>query len=241
MNDGRLRAALAGLLTTAIVLCSLTAGARAPNIPQRTIAIVINGERLSAQPAPRIVSGRVVVPIVRIFGALGIPVQRSGKQLIARAPNHTVRLVQGSRRAFIDRRPLMLDVAPVQIADTTYVPLRFVVDALAASVAYDSRAQVVRIASLLVRRESHQQTTETGKIRIFGNLTAVDLLSAPPSLTVTYHDSVRTIAINSSAKIVLQDVVARTEQPAKLRDLHVGDAISVTIDRDGRVDLIEDR
>lgn len=79
------------------------------------------------------------------------------------------------------------------------------------------------------------------RICIGGTLTAVDLLSEPPSLTITYRGSVRTVAVNSAAKILLEDVVARTRQPAKLEDLHVGDALVVTVNRDGTVALIEDR
>ncbi|MGH7660505.1 MAG: Ig-like domain-containing protein [Vulcanimicrobiaceae bacterium] len=79
------------------------------------------------------------------------------------------------------------------------------------------------------------------RICIAGTLTAVDMLSEPPSLTVTYRGSVRTVAVNSAAKIVLEDVVARTQQRAKLEDLHVGDALAVTINRDGTVVSIEDR
>ena len=79
------------------------------------------------------------------------------------------------------------------------------------------------------------------RICIGGTLTAVDLLSEPPSLTITYRGSVRTVAINSAAKVLLEDVVARTRQRAKLEDLHVGDALVVTVNRDGTVALIEDR
>lgn len=79
------------------------------------------------------------------------------------------------------------------------------------------------------------------RICIGGTLTAVDVLSEPPSLTITYRGSVRTVAINSAAKILLEDVVARTRQKAKLEDLHVGDAVVVTINRDGTVALIQDR
>jgi ribosomal protein L21E len=80
-----------------------------------------------------------------------------------------------------------------------------------------------------------------GEPRITGNLTAVDSLSQPPSITVTYRNSVRTIATNPAAKVVLEDVLARTRQGAQLADLRVGDAVSVAIDRDGTAALIEDR
>lgn len=229
------RLVLAGLAALAI------AGTCAARPPERNIRIVVNGQQLAAKPGPRIVDGRILVPIVRIFSALAIPVSHQGNVLVAQAPNETIRLMRGSRRARIDGRTIFLEVAPMQIDGTTYVPLHLLVEALGASAYYNSRNRQVQIASTIVRRETHAQDVGQGRIRISGDITAVDLLSEPPSLTVTYRDSVRTIAVNSSAQILLEDVVARTQQTAGLSDLHVGDAVSVTINRDGTVATIEDQ
>ena len=235
-------AAIAALMVAGLCAAEpLRSAARPPQrLPERNIAIIVNGQQLAPKPAPRIVNGRVLVPIVRIFSALAIPITHHGDVLVAEAPNETIRLVRGSRRAFVDHRQIDLEVAPIQIAGTTYVPLHLLVDALGASASYDSHSQKVLIASTLVRRETPSQNVGAGKVRISGNLTAIDALSEPPSLTVTYRDSVRTIAVNSSAKIVLEDVVARSQQSAELTDLHVGDAVAVTINADGTVASIED-
>lgn len=229
------RLALAGIAALAIF------GTCAARPAERNIAIVVNGQQLAPKPGPRIVAGRVLVPIVRVLGALAIPVRREGNVLVAQAPNETIRLTRGSRRAFVDHRQIDLEVAPMQIDGTTYVPLHLLVAALGASASYDSSRRRVQIASTLVQRVTPSQNVGDGMIRISGNLAAIDVLSEPPSLTVTYRDSVRTIAVNSSAKILLEDVVARTQQPAELTDLHVGDAVSVTINRDGTVATIEDQ
>ncbi|HTX02297.1 MAG TPA: stalk domain-containing protein [Candidatus Acidoferrales bacterium] len=208
--------------------------------PERDIAIVVNGQQLAPRPGPRIIDGRIMVPIVRIFSALAIPVARRGNVLVAEAPAQTIRLTRRSRRAYAGRRQIILDVAPMEIDATTYVPLDLLVDVLGANASYDSRARQVVISSTSVRRLTPSQNVGDGRVRISGNLTAIDTLSEPPSLTVTYQDSVRTIAINSTAQIVLKDVVARTEQHAELTDLHVGDAVSVTVNSDGTVALVED-
>ncbi len=69
-------------------------------------------------------------------------------------------------------------------------------------------------------------------------MSAVDLDSAPESVTVTRGPSERTIAITSDARIVVQDVVTRTSSPASLNDIHVGDAVGIVLRKDGRVDEI---
>ncbi len=234
-------------LASAAILTALSIGAAfaAPKskhvrFPERNIAIVVNGQQLAPHPGPRIVAGRIMVPIVRIFSALAIPVSHKGNMLVAEAPTQTIRLARGSRHAYVDRREILLDVAPVEIDATTYVPLNLLVDVLGANASYDSHAGRVVIASTLVRRLTPSQNVGAGKVRITGNLTAIDSISEPPSLTVTYRDSVRTIAINSSAQIVLEDVVARTEQHGELTDLHVGDAVAVTVNSNGTVALVED-
>jgi hypothetical protein len=236
--------ALAG--AALVVVLSLGVALAAPNskhkhdrFPERNIAIVVNGQQLAPHPGPRIIAGRIMVPIVRIFSALAIPISRRGNVLVAEAPDQTIRLTHGSRHAYVGRREILLDVAPMEIDATTYVPLDLL-DVLGANAAYDSRSERVVIGSTSVSRLTPSQNVGAGRVRISGNLTAIDTVSEPPSLTVTYQDSVRTIAINSKAQIVLSDVVARTEQRAELTDLHVGDAVSVTVNSDGTVALIED-
>jgi hypothetical protein len=234
--------ALAGAAIVVVLSLSAAFAASKPKhtrFPERNIAIVVNGQQLASRPGPRIVAGRVLVPIVHIFSALAIPISHNHNALVAEAPTETIRLVRGSRRAYIGRREIFLDVAPMEIDGTTYVPLNLL-DVLGASASYDSRAHRVVISSTLVRRVTPSQNVGAGRVRISGNVTAIDTLSEPQSITITYRESVRTIAITSGAKFVLADVVARTQQPGELTDLHVGDAVSVTVNADGTVALVED-
>ena len=207
--------------------------------PTRAIAIVINGEELARDPAPRIVSDRLLVPIVRIYSALGINVARNGNTLIASAPSRRITVTIGSSRATVDTHRMMMDSPAVEIDGATYVSLRFVADSLGAQVSYDPRAQRVEVISSVVGRTAGlEQHTPGGSMQIVGTVSAIDLNSAPESVTVTRGPSVRTIAITSDARIVVQDVVTRTTTPVSLKDIHVGDALSVVLRRDGRVDQV---
>lgn len=211
-------------------------------LPTRIIAISINGEDIAADPAPRVVNGRLLVPIVRIYGALGISVSRDGDDISAAAPRKTIKLHLGSDQATIDGQPVRMDGPAVEIDGATYVPLRFVADSLGAGVSYDAKAARVEVISSLVgRTPSLTQNVDGGRTQIVGTVTAVDLNSAPESITVTRSGSVRSIAINSDARIVLQDTVAKTSTTATLADVHAGDAVSVFVTKEGKVDQLVDR
>jgi len=209
-------------------------------LPTRIIAIAINGEDLAPDPAPRIVNGRLLVPIVRIYGALGISVSREGGDIVAAAPRKTIRLHLGSDVATIDNATVRMDGPATEIDGATYVPLRFVADSLGAQVSYDAKAARVDVVSSLVGRTPSltQSSGGGGRTQIVGTVSAVDLDSAPESITVTRSGSVRTISINSDAKILLQDTVSRTSTNATLADVHAGDAVSVYLAGDGKVDQL---
>jgi hypothetical protein len=122
------------------------------------------------------------------------------------------------------------------------VPLRFVADALGAQAQYDAKGRRVEVTSSIVgRTPGLEQRTPDGSTQVVGTVSAIDLNSAPESITVRATPSVRTIAITSDARVVVQDVVTRTTTPASLSDVHVGDAVSVILHADGRVDQVIDR
>jgi hypothetical protein len=233
----------AAVLAVCVAAWSVPASAAPPpkkdEAPARVIAIVVNGEELARDPAPRVTGYRVMVPVVRIYSALGIGVARDGNTLVASAPSKRITVTVGSRRATVDTRTVLLDTPAVEIDGATYVPLRFVADSLGAQVSYDQKAGRVEVVSSIVgRTPGLEQRTPGGSTQIVGTVSAVDLNSAPESVTVTRGPSVRTIAITSDARIVVQDVVTRTTTPASLRDVHVGDAVSFILRNDGSVDQV---
>jgi hypothetical protein len=234
---------LAAVLAVCVSAWAVPAAAAPPpkkdEAPVRAIAIVVNGEELAREPAPRTVNGRLLVPVVRIYSALGINVARTDDTLIASAPSKRITLHIGSSRATIDTRTVTMDSPAQEIDGATYVSLRFVADSLGAQVSYDPKAMRVEVTSSIVgRTPGLEQHTPGGSTQIVGTISAIDLDSAPESITVTRSGAVRTISVTSEAKIVVQDVVTRTSTPATLRDIHVGDAVAVILHNDGRVDQV---
>jgi hypothetical protein len=233
------------VLAASALAWSVPASAAAPPKKDETlvrvIAIVVNGDELPRDPAPRIVSGRLMVPVVRIYSALGINVARNGGEVVASAPSRRIVLHVGSSRATVDSRSVVMDAQAQEIGGATYVPLRFVADSLGAQVSYDSKAERVEVTSLIVGRTPGLEQHTRGTTQIVGTVSAVDLNSSPESVTVTRGPSVRTIAITSDAKVIIQDVVTRTSMPGSLAGVHVGDAASIVLRSDGRVDQVVTR
>ena len=208
----------------------------ATQAPERSIAIVINGVALAREPGPRTVAGRLLVPVVRIYSALGIDATRDGASIVAVAPTKSIRITIGSSQATIDGRPVMMEAPATEIDGTTYVPLRFVAESLGANVQYDAKAGQVTIASSLVgRAQGATQTGSDGRTVITGTVAAVDRNSQPATITVVRNGSARSISISSGAKFTLQDVASHTSAPGSIADVNVGDALSITMNRDGTI------
>jgi Copper amine oxidase N-terminal domain/WXXGXW repeat (2 copies) len=137
----RLHFPLASGVAGAIFAFILLLGAPA----QAQVSITINGNPVNVYPAPIIQTGRVFVPLRGVFETLGASVVYSNGQINATGNGNDISLQIGSTQATVNGSPQTIDVAPFIIGASTYVPLRFVSQALGAGVAWDNANQVVEI------------------------------------------------------------------------------------------------
>jgi hypothetical protein len=229
----------------AVVLAALVIGQAAGKeakpsyrgeVPTRTISIVVNGTPLPANPAPFIAGGRVLVPFVPVLSALAISVARDGEALVASAPTAVIRIRIGSTEAKINDRIVAMDAPAIERNGATYVTLRFIGDALGAMTNYDRQSQRVEIVSSLVgRAEPMTQGGPGGETTITGVVSAIDLNSSPPALTIVRGGNVRTISVSRNAKTTIQDVTTHTTVDGALAAIHVGDSVSVRMTKAGSV------
>lgn len=204
------------------------------------IAIVINGTTLSVDPRPRMVKSHLLVPVRRIIEALGLAFDKEGKRIVTHAGYKTIALVVGSRRAQVDGEEVLLDAAPVEIDGTLYAPLRFFTAALGAQAVFSRQTNSVVITSTLVGRSGNGIVADGARREEIGTVTAVDLDSTPPTITLTYNASVRTIALAGDASVVVQDVNTNTSTSGDPASIHVGDFAHVLLDARGRAKRIVD-
>lgn len=204
------------------------------------IAVMLNGTKLAVDPAPVLYKTHLLVPVRPILTALGLSFEKDGRTVRTYAGAKTITLTIGSTRAQVDGRAVQLEAAPVEIKNTLYAPLRFFTTALGAQAVYNRQTNSVDIVSTLLGRNGTGITTVDGGVQMAGTITAVDLDSDPPTVTLTHGASVRTVAVNSDAAVLVQDVNAGTYNSGDLTELHAGDYAQVDLDKRGGVKRIVD-
>jgi Copper amine oxidase N-terminal domain len=129
----------------AAILLTLGFAAVPAAAPAQSVTVIVNGQTMQFPQPPIERAGRVFVPLRGIFEQLGASVVYSNGQINATGRGRTVSLVIGSTHATVDGQPQILDVAPFIVGATTFVPLRFISQALGAAVNWNNATSTVTI------------------------------------------------------------------------------------------------
>ncbi len=117
-------------------------------LPAFALSVQVNGSAVNLNPPPITRAGRVFVPLRGIFERLGASVVYQNGTINATGSNgREVSLHIGSTQATVNGNAQPLDVAPFIVGASTYVPLRFVSQALGATVNYDASNQIVAVGT----------------------------------------------------------------------------------------------
>lgn len=135
------------LMVTCIALGPLLAPV--PAMAQAPPQVLLSGSPLSlpAHQQPLIMSGTTLVPMRAIFTALGAEVAWESETMTvtARKGDMTVVLQIGACAGRVNDREVALAHRAQLVEGTTYVPLRFVSEALGAQVGWDGKRRIVTI------------------------------------------------------------------------------------------------
>jgi hypothetical protein len=113
----------------------------------QTLNVTLNGSPVPLSPPPVTRDGRVFVPLRGIFEQLGASVVYTNGTINAQGNGHSIQLHIGSNQALVDGNGQQIDVPPFLIGASTYVPLRFVSQALGAQVNYDAGNRLVALSN----------------------------------------------------------------------------------------------
>jgi len=116
----------------------------------------LNGQPLATSIAPVVMNGRTLVPMRDIFEALNATVNWNAatRNITARRGTTDVWLQIGNRTARVNAQAVSLDQAPLIRRGSTLVPLRFVSEALGATVDWNGARQLVSINSAVTSGQS---------------------------------------------------------------------------------------
>src|ERR1700674_5230600 len=111
------------------------------------VRIIVNGQYVSFDQPPIERGGRVFVPLRGVFERLGATVVYDNGTINATGNGRNIQLHIGSTAATVNGQQTNLDVAPFLVGARTLVPLRFISEALGATVNYDGGSQTVTIST----------------------------------------------------------------------------------------------
>lgn len=137
-------------LTVALLLIAFPASGLAAH----TVTVTLDGEALRFDVPPVLENERVLVPMRAIFEALGSKVDWDGASRTVTATagadpstglSRLLKLTVGQKTAYLDGRPVELDVPARMVKGRTLVPVRFAAEALGAQVDWQAAARRVVI------------------------------------------------------------------------------------------------
>ncbi|HEV2439369.1 MAG TPA: copper amine oxidase N-terminal domain-containing protein [bacterium] len=226
----------------AIVLAVVLAAGAVPGgaqTPAPYVHVFVDGQPVGFDVPPQIQNGRVLVPLRGVFERLGATVAWDDRTqtVLAQRGATGVSLVIGQTQAMINGRPAAMDVPAMLVGGRTMVPLRFVSQALGATVNWDASTSTVTIASSGAATVPPSQTYTPGPTvqHVVGTIVAVRLPVDPgsPGAVVVSHDgTVSTYRVTSSTVITRVSTTTGAGGSVAIGALRAGDTVDILVTPD---------
>lgn len=113
------------------------------------ISVTLNGTKITFDVPPQIIDDRTMVPLRKIFEAMGASVEWNGdtQTITATKGDEQVIATVNSTTVYINSETKTIDVPPMIIDDRTLVPVRFVAESFGANVNWDGNSKTVIITT----------------------------------------------------------------------------------------------
>ncbi len=137
---------LISLLLTCIMAISMVS---MPVFAESEIKVLLDGQALEFDVPPQLIGDRTMVPMRKIFEAMGAVVYWDGEtRTIIAVKNDVVMLMQIDNPVIhVNGESITLDVPPQLVDSRTLVPARVVAESLKAKVDWDGEARTVLIVT----------------------------------------------------------------------------------------------
>ncbi|HEV2439370.1 MAG TPA: copper amine oxidase N-terminal domain-containing protein [bacterium] len=222
----------------ALVLAVVLAAGAVPGVAQTPapyVHVYVDGQLVAFDVPPQIQNSRVLVPLRGVFERLGASVGWDDRTqtVLAERGATSVALVIGQTQATVNGQPAAMDVPAMLVGGRTMVPLRFVSQALGASVNWDASTYTVTIASSGTAAAPPPQTYPPApqSQHVVGTLVGVKLPGAnsPGQIAVSHDGTVSTYLITPTTAITRVNAANGTGGSVDIASLKAGDAVDVIV------------
>ena len=211
-----------------------------PGARPTSIALIVNGDHIAVVPPIILRGSTIFVPLRKILDIFGLPFDLHGKRISTQVGSSVVNVSIGSDLAAVDDQTVRLNSPVQEINGFAYVPLRFLTDVLKAQAIYNSKLRAVTINADHIGISSSGIVNQGGRSVATGTVSAVDLLTDPPTMTLLNNGRARTYEIGRNATITAQDVVINVRAPGELGAIHPGDFARIALGRNGQAQYVTD-
>lgn len=149
----------------------------------QNIRIMLDGLPLHMEVSPVMIESRTLVPVRAIIEGLGAVVDwdPTTETVTGRRGTTTIKLILGSRDAYIDDQLVQLDVPASTVNNRMMVPTRFIAESLGAQVGWDESSRTVIIQS--GSQNTEQKMTRLSFLRTLFSMINVDPTSSTLDLS----------------------------------------------------------
>jgi len=187
------RSAALGLMLAFAAGVATTAPAMA-----QSVTINVNGQTVNFDQPPVERAGRVFVPLRGVFERLCASVVYANGQINAQGNGRSVSLHIGSHTAMVNGQSVGMDVAPFLVGARTLVPLRFVAQALGATVNYDNGSRTVYINGSGGSQSSTPTTPSNASFNLRNMRPASSTSTVNPAIHANFSEPVNRDSIHVS-------------------------------------------
>jgi hypothetical protein len=138
------------LIAAASAMMLLTSGIALAQVIHQDINVTIDGQPVQFEDiGPQQINGRTMVPVRGVLEKLGatIAYNNQTQTVTASTPTIDIQLKIGSKTAIVNANPVILDVPAQSIQNHTFVPLRFLGEALGADLKWNAATRTVVITT----------------------------------------------------------------------------------------------